>query len=93
MVVMMMMMPVPVVLTQFQAELGSGPHWEVAGAGVRQPRLPGVRLRLGLHGLPRPGAVARQQRRPTEGLPGRVTRRRQAAGRRTDGLVKCVGWA
>lgn len=22
------------VLTQFQAELGSGPHWEVAGAGV-----------------------------------------------------------
>lgn len=23
------------VLTQFQAELGSGPYWEVAGAGVR----------------------------------------------------------
>ncbi len=26
---------VSTVLTQFQAELGSGPHWEVAGAGVR----------------------------------------------------------
>lgn len=71
---------VPVVLTQFQAELGSGSHWKVAGAGVRQSSLPGVRLWLGLRGLPRPGAVAGQQCGQTEGLSGRVTYSRQMLG-------------
>lgn len=52
---------VSTVLTQFQAELGSGSHREVAGAGVRQSSLPGVCLRLRLCGLPRLGPVARQQ--------------------------------
>lgn len=67
-------------LTQFQAELGGGPHREVAGAGVRQPGLPSVRLRLRLRGLSGPGAVAGQQRRQAEGLPGRAERWGAPAG-------------
>lgn len=42
---------VSAILTQFQAELGSGSHWEVAGAGVRESSLPGICLRLWLCGL------------------------------------------
>lgn len=72
MMVIMAIMTVMWFLTQFQTELGSGSHWEVAGAGVRQPGLPSFCLRFRLRGFPWPGAVALQQCRQAEGLPGRA---------------------
>lgn len=64
---------------QFQAELGGGSYREVAGAGVRQPGLPGVRVRIGVRGFSGPGPVARRQRRQTEGLPGTAVLQEAAA--------------
>lgn len=56
--------------SQFQAQLGRGPDGEVAGAGVPQPRVPRLRLRLGVRGLPGHCALAGRQRGPAEDLPG-----------------------
>lgn len=56
---------------QFQVELGGGPDGEVAGAGVPQPRIPCLRVRLGLRGLQGHRPLAGQQRGATEDLSGR----------------------
>lgn len=55
---------------QFQVELGGGPDGEVAGAGVPQPRVPCLCMRLGLRGLQGHRPLAGQQRGQAEDLSG-----------------------
>lgn len=56
--------------SQFQAELGRGPDGEVAGAGVPEPCVPRLCVRLGVRGLPGHRPLAGQQRGQAEDLPG-----------------------
>lgn len=57
--------------SQFQVELGRRPNRKVAGAGVPQPRLPRLCVRVGLRGLQGHRPLAGQQCGEVKDLPGR----------------------